>query len=59
MAPEDNRPHPSFLQGNVGTGRATKGGHLAEDSLPVKVIGDQGLSASRSEEKRRSAIVSV
>lgn len=50
-APEDNRPHPSFLWGNVGTGRATSGGHLASDSLPVKVARDQGISTSGSQEE--------
>lgn len=51
MAPEDNRPHPSFLRGNMGTGRATRGGHLASDSLPVRVGGDQGINTSGSQEE--------
>lgn len=35
----------------MGTGRATRGGHLASDSLPVRVAGEQGVSTSGSQEK--------
>lgn len=50
-APEDSKPHPSFLQSHMGTGRATSGGHLAGKSLPFRVGGHQGINAFRSQKE--------
>ncbi|KAK5884977.1 hypothetical protein CesoFtcFv8_018737 [Champsocephalus esox] len=35
----------------MGTGRATRGGQLARNSLPMRVAGDQRISTSGSQEE--------
>ncbi|KAK5856268.1 hypothetical protein PBY51_007876 [Eleginops maclovinus] len=35
----------------MGTGRATRGGQLASNSLPIRVAGDQGINTSGSQEE--------